>query len=108
MSLSAADGVIRQSADVVRGTRSDLTSLITQLRGDIESIPRHGFDGRAAMQFQTLMARWNEDANKLIGALDGFERDLLSTQQSYEQTDEDRAASLNIETSHINFTYPGA
>lgn len=105
MAVNAEDGAILRGADIVRDSRSDLTSHIDTLRNDIESIPRSGMDGRMAIKFQELMLQWNQDADRLISALDNFEDDLRGTQQAFEATDEERAASLNIETSNVNFTY---
>lgn len=108
MAINAEDGAILRGADIVRDTRSDLTSHIDRLRGDIESISRAGLDGQMATQFRQLMTRWNEDASRLVGALDNFDADLRGTQRSFESTDEDRAARLNIDTQLVNFSYPGA
>ena len=105
MAINAEDGAIIRGADIVSESRSTLTEHIDKLRGDIESIPKSSFDGLTATKFQALMAEWNEDVTRLVGALNNFEEDLRGTQQDFQATDEDRASTLNIATSNVNFTY---
>lgn len=105
MTVNAEAGAIDRGAQIVNTSRSELTQTISTLRGQIEAISVGAFDGRTATQFRQLMTRWDEDANRLVSALDNFESDLRDTQADFDTTDEERAASLNIETSNINFTY---
>lgn len=108
-SVSAEDGAILRGADIVGSTRSDMTTHVNTLRSDMESIATTQLDGQAATQFRQLMRRWDEDANRLIGALDNFETDLRGTQSSLDSTDEEQAQQYaSAGTQNVNFTYPGA
>lgn len=109
MTVNAEDGAILRGADIVNSTRSDMTSHINTIRGDIESIATSQLDGRAMTQFRQLMTRWDEDANRLVQALDSFERDLRGTQSSFDSTDEEQGQRYaSAGEPQVNFTYPGA
>lgn len=105
MALISEEGAILNAVGIVETGESDLKSGLQKLRGDIEAISRQSFEGRTATQFRTLMAQWDQDANRLVSALENFAADLRKTQEDFDSKDDAQAASMNIETSRINFTY---
>lgn len=104
------EGAIEAGANAADGARSTLSSIVSNLQGQMEGI-RPMFQGAAADSFQRAMASWSENAEKIVSTLDQFSRDLRGTQTDFVNTDDDSASNLNsveAANSEINFTYPGA
>jgi len=85
--VSAADGAIKQGADVVARTRGELQSELSALEGKLAGIGSH-WQGQGAVAFNQLMVRWRDDASKIVAALNEFEANLLSSQSSYTASDD--------------------
>jgi WXG100 family type VII secretion target len=85
--VSAADGALKQGADVVARSRADLQRELSSLEGKLSGIGSH-WQGQGAVAFTQLMARWREDANSIVSALGEFEQNLLSSQSTYTASDE--------------------
>ena len=92
--VSAAEGAILKGANTVATTRQELDGRIKQVESQILAIGSN-WQGSAAVAFQALMVRWNEDTRKVNNALIQFEENLRRTQQDYDATDQDQAAIFN-------------
>ena len=85
--VSAADGALKQGADVVARSRADLQRELSSLEGKLSGIGSH-WQGQGAVAFTQLMSRWREDANSIVSALNEFEQNLLASQSTYTSSDE--------------------
>ena len=92
--VSAADGALKQGADAVAQSRGELKSELGSLEGKLSSIGSH-WQGQGAVAFNQLMARWREDANKIVSALNEFESNLLSSQSTYTASDEAQQSAMS-------------
>lgn len=92
--VSAGDGALKQGADAVAQSRGELQRELGSLEGKLSSIGSH-WQGQGAVAFNTLMARWREDANKIVSALNEFESNLLSSQSTYTASDEAQQSSFS-------------
>ena len=92
--VSAADGALKAGADVVSTTRGSLQQQLQALDGQLSGIGA-GWQGQGAVAFTQLMTRWREDATKIIGALNEFEANLLSSQSTYTASDDAQAATMS-------------
>src|SRR5450756_1818142 len=75
--VSAADGALKAGATAVAQSRAELKQQLKALEGNLSGIGAK-WKGQGAVAFGALMVRWNEDANKIINALDTFEANLVS------------------------------
>ena len=92
--VSAADGALKQGADAVAQSRGELQRELAALEGKLSGIGSH-WQGQGAVAFNTLMARWREDANKIVSSLNEFESNLLSSQSTYTASDEAQQSSFS-------------
>ncbi|UJP39873.1 WXG100 family type VII secretion target [Cellulomonas palmilytica] len=92
--VSAADGAIKQGADVVARTRSELRSELSSLEGKLSGIGSH-WQGQGAVAFNQLMVRWRDDASKIVAALDEFEQNLRTSQSTYSASDETQQSTFS-------------
>lgn len=76
MNQASADTAIADSVQIVSKTRAELTGLLELVRADFDGIPRSGFDAPTALEFQALVTRWDELAERLIGTLTALENAL--------------------------------
>lgn len=92
--VSAADGALKQGADAVAQSRAELKSELGNLEGKLSGIGSH-WQGQGAVAFNALMARWREDANKIVSALNEFESNLLTSQSTYTASDEAQQSAMS-------------
>ena len=92
--VSAADGAIKQGADVVARTRGELRSELSALEGKLAGIGSH-WQGQGALAFNQLMVRWRDDASKIIAALDEFEQNLVTSQSTYTASDDTQQSTFS-------------
>ena len=92
--ISAAEGAILKGAETVATTRDDLTSRIKQVEGQMLAIGS-SWTGPAAVAFQRLMVKWNQDASKVTNALVEFEQSLRSAQRDFDTTDQAQQATFD-------------
>lgn len=103
------EGAIEAGAAAADDARQDLSSNVSRLQSEMDSI-RGQFQGAAANAFQQAVSSWRDNAEKIISTLDQFSSDLRGTQTDINTTDEDRASRLQQQESDgfVNFSYPGA
>jgi WXG100 family type VII secretion target len=73
-------------------------SAIKTMQGQLESHKtevRAGWDGAASMAFERVFARFNEDFNKVLQALNGMHESLVATKITYEAKEQASQDSVN-------------
>lgn len=93
-------GQIQKGAGLVSSCRSDLTSMLGALRGEV-SQNAASWKGTAATEFTKLMQRWDEDANLLTKALDEFENNLRGTDKNYNQIESEAQDTMTKLTAKL-------
>lgn len=88
------DGQLKKGANLVATCKSDLTTLLGTLRGEVAENAA-SWKGTAATEFINLMRRWDEDANLLTRALDEFEKNLLGTDKNYNQIESEAQQTMS-------------
>jgi WXG100 family type VII secretion target len=78
---------------MVQAARGDLDQQLSSLRGKLSGIGAQ-WRGAGAAAFQQVMTRWDEDARKIITALNEFEANLQSSEQTYNANDEAQSATF--------------
>jgi WXG100 family type VII secretion target len=79
---------------MVVSARGDLDQQLSALRGKLSGIGAQ-WRGAGSSAFQQVMVRWDEDAKKIITALDEFEANLRSSEQTDNANDETQSSSFN-------------
>lgn len=92
---------LHAAANDVRATRSDVDGDLKRLRAVIDQLAV-AWRGQAAMGFQTLMQRWNEDTGKLLVALDGIADLLDRSGTEHQLTDEAQQQAMSRIHSALN------
>lgn len=98
--VSAVDGALKQGAQAVSQSRGELQGELKSLEGKLASIGA-SWTGQGAVAFNQLMTRWREDASKMVGALDEFERNLTDSGASYDTSDDQQSTGLNALTARL-------
>lgn len=88
------DGQINKGAGLVSSARSELTSMLSQLRGEVADNAK-SWKGTAATEFVRLMQRWDDDANLLTKALEEFENNLRGTDKNYQQIESEAQETMS-------------
>lgn len=98
--VSAVDGALKQGAQAVAQSRAELKTELSSLEGKLSSIGL-AWKGQGAVAFTQLMARWRDDASKMVGALDEFEQNLNSSGTSYDTADESQSTVMSKLTQRL-------
>lgn len=93
--LSAQDGALLRGATYTRDVRQDLVAELTRLRGDLASVGAR-WQGGGAAAFGTVMLAWEDQARRVVSALEGFADGLAATEQDYTVTDDDQRAAYDL------------
>lgn len=86
-SMAQAASDLEASAGVIKGLQG-------QLEGHKSDV-RAGWDGAASMAFERVFARFNEDFNKVLQALNGMHESLVATKITYEAKEQASQESVN-------------
>ncbi len=97
----ANEGALLDGAKRVQEARQDLTSRLNTLQSEL-GVLQSAWTGVAATAFQTLNARWDEEAKKLVAALDDFESQLVGSHQDYQATETEQQRTFNSLLSALN------
>lgn len=84
--ISKQEDALNRGAQLVVEAKADLNSQLSLLKGNLQGIGSH-WAGQGAVAFTQAMTRWEENAKKIITALDEFERNLKDTEASYAASD---------------------
>ncbi|PFG32803.1 WXG100 family type VII secretion target [Sanguibacter antarcticus] len=98
--VSAVEGALEQGAQAVVQSRTELQKELVGLEGKLSSIGS-SWTGQGAVAFTQLMARWRDDASKMVGALNDFEANLRSSSTAYDSADETQSTSMTHLTQRL-------
>ena len=98
--VSKQDQALTRGAQMVSSARGDLDQQLSALRGKLSGIGAQ-WRGAGSSAFQQVMIRWDEDAKKIIGALDEFEANLRSSEQTYNVSDEAQSSTFSKLSSRL-------
>lgn len=76
-----------QAATKVDDVNNEVRGKLSNLASAVEAVQAH-WQGSAAATFQSLMARWHEDAQKLSQALNEISEQIRSAGTAYSAQDE--------------------
>lgn len=85
--VSKQDQALSRAAEMVFSARQDLDSQIKTLNGKLEQIGGQ-WTGVGATAFRQVMMSWDQNAKKVISALDGFQENLKRSESTYTAEDE--------------------
>jgi WXG100 family type VII secretion target len=89
-SFSKQDAALSRGATYVSAAHADLIQQLTALRGRLAGI---AWTSGGATAFQSMMARWDDDARRILQALSGFEQNLRASETTYDSTDQTQEAA---------------
>ena len=101
MAFEVDQQTLHAAANDVRSTRQDVDGDLNRLRGVIDQLAGT-WRGGAAISFQNLMQRWNEDTRTLLVALDGIGELLDRSGTQHQVTDEAQQAAMSRIQSALN------
>ncbi|QSB06014.1 WXG100 family type VII secretion target [Natronoglycomyces albus] len=85
---------VRKAASDVRTTRSDVDGELNGIRGICDNLAA-GWTGQAGASFQNAMNHWDQNANRLLTALDDIADMLDGGANQQEAQDQEQAAEFN-------------
>lgn len=85
------EGVIQKGANSVITARGDIAGQLTAMRGEVQSLAG-SWTGMASTSFQQTAARWDQDATRMLNALDALAESLGEAEKAYVATDDSAAA----------------
>ena len=91
--LSKTDDVLLVAAGDVGRTRAQLTGDLAALRARLEQLAGQ-WEGRGHRAFRDAIDAWQHTADRVIGALDGFESQLRASDDTYVSTDDQVSGAL--------------
>lgn len=92
--VSRQDQAITRGANMVNQARADLDQQLSALRGKLSSLGAQWI-GSGSTSFHSTMTRWDDSARRITSALDGFEANLRSSEQTYTASDEEQSAAFS-------------
>ena len=92
--VSKQDQALTRGAQMVVSARGDLEQQLSSLRGKLSGIGAQ-WQGAGSAAFTQVMTRWDEDARKITSALNEFEANLRTSEQTYNANDETQSSSFN-------------
>jgi WXG100 family type VII secretion target len=93
-SFGTDPAVMQKAAQQVNQVSEEIGQELRSLMSNLEPVAA-SWKGQAASAFQQLMARWQEDSNKLTQALQGISEMLDSTNKNYTQIEESNTSSIS-------------
>lgn len=94
--ISAEEGALKRGQQAVNEAKVGIDNHTKKVRGEISQLSGY-WSGAAAASFTQLMARWDEETQKLNNVLVTLEENLRSTeidQAQTEQAHQDAIANL--------------
>ena len=89
-----ADKALIEGHAAVESTKRDIDGHLKRLEGDLSTV-RGSWQGAAATQFTSLMAQWNENAEKVNRALQDLADNLHATDLSMEHNEAETENSFS-------------
>src|SRR5690606_21448569 len=101
MAFEVDQATLHAAANDVRSTRADVDGDLRRLRGVVDQLAA-AWSGQAAVSFQGLMQRWDEDTARALAALD-YIADLVDRSAAEQRaTDEAQQAAMSRIQSALN------
>ncbi|MGC4112892.1 MAG: hypothetical protein QM747_21240 [Nocardioides sp.] len=91
--MGQGQGTLSTAAELVAGARSDFDRLDRELVAHLDAA-RSSWVGRGGSAFLALGLAWSEKQRVIVGALQGFESSLRSTERDNLHTDEAQTAAF--------------
>ena len=91
--MGQGQGALSRAAGLVADARHDLDRLNSELAGHVDAA-RTRWTGQGGSAFTALGHAWSERQRVIVGALDGLEAALRSTEHDNVTTDETQAAGF--------------
>jgi WXG100 family type VII secretion target len=91
--VTKQDQALTRGAQMVSSARGDLEQQLSGLRGKLSGIGQQ-WRGAGSTAFQQVMNRWDEDSRKITSALNEFEANLRSSEQTYNANDEAQSSTF--------------
>jgi WXG100 family type VII secretion target len=92
--FSRQDQALDRGARLVGDARAELEQQLSSLRGKLAGIGSQ-WVGSGSTAFQQLMVRWDDDARRIVSALNGFEANLRSSEATYSSSDEAQSSAYS-------------
>ncbi|MFD2757703.1 hypothetical protein [Gulosibacter faecalis] len=73
----ASGRAVADAVQIVSAARAEIVGQLDLIRGDLEGIPRSGFDSPTAVEFQALTTSWTELAASLAASLADLKERML-------------------------------
>ena len=90
----AVEGALKDGHAAVQSTKEEIDGHLNRLRGELEAVAG-SWQGAAATQFTSLMAQWNENAEKVNRALQDLAENLHATDLSMEHNEAETENSFS-------------
>jgi WXG100 family type VII secretion target len=84
---------VQAAAQDVRSARSEVDGDLKALAGVVNDLAC-GWQGTASTTYQNVMGRWNNDATKLLDALDRIADLLVKTANEHQSTEEQQQGTF--------------
>jgi WXG100 family type VII secretion target len=98
--MENSGGALAQSVTLTRQARADLSTQISSLNGKLGEIGTH-WQGQGAVAFGRVQNAWNEQVQRLLGALGEFGDNLEGTEKTFNVTDTDVTDSMSHLTNRL-------
>jgi WXG100 family type VII secretion target len=92
--VSKQDQSLIRGAQLVSHARGELGQQLSALRGKLSGLSAQ-WAGAGSAAFHQVMNRWDDDTRRIITALDNFEANLRSSEQTYNAADDAQASSFS-------------
>lgn len=91
--MGQGQGTLSAAAVLVADARQDLDRLDAELTSHLAAATAT-WGGQGGLAFQALGVAWSDKQRAIVGALEGFEESLLSTERENVRTDEEQTAAF--------------
>ena len=92
-SFGTSTDVMTSAANQVDQVSQEIAQALTSLQNQIDPLAA-SWKGTAATAFNSLMAQWHEDANKLTQALTDISQALSASGKNYAQTESSNHSAI--------------
>ncbi|MGQ0624019.1 MAG: WXG100 family type VII secretion target [Sporichthyaceae bacterium] len=91
--VSAQEGALQRSAQLVAEARLDLGKQCSALRQELVQLVDN-WKGAGALACREVLDRWDVEVFAVIDELNTFETNLLASESTYRRVDEQHAAAM--------------
>lgn len=91
--IGKADGAVLAAAADVGQTRAQLQGDLATLRARLDDLAGQ-WEGRGHRAFVSAVDSWQATADRIVRSLDDFEAQLRATETTYDEAEDQVAASL--------------